>query len=124
MASGGKKRRCRKRLSFRPTGHRLGPDPGSGGGGGGPRGGAGGRRIRYPHRVSRRTHRTATALCGGRAKFDDGLGVRQTAFASQATRKNGTAATAIAAERRSSTRFREAGGDEPALHGFPGNHLA
>ena len=80
--------------------------------------------LRQPHRVLRRTHRTGTSLCRGRAKFDDGMGIRQTALACQATRKNRTTSTAIAAEPRPSTRFREAGGDKPARHGFSGNHLA
>ena len=69
---------------------------------------------------------TKLGLCYavGRAKFDDGLGFRQTAFTSQAPRKDRTTSAAIAAEHRPSTRLREAGGDEPALHGFQRNHAA
>ena len=90
----------------------------------GPWRGSGRRGLRHQHRVSRRTHRTRTAICSGRAKLDDGLGTWQTAFAGQAPRKNGTTSAAIAAERGPSTRFGEAVGDEPALHGLQGNHLA
>ena len=64
------------------------------------------------------------AICGGRAKLDDGLGTRQTAFAGQATRKNGTTSAAIAADHGPSTRLGEAVGDESALHRLQGNHLA
>jgi SRSO17 transposase len=59
-----------------------------------------------------------------RAKLDDGLGAWQTAFARQATKKNGTTSAAIAAIHGPSTRLREAVGDESALHCLPGNHLA
>jgi SRSO17 transposase len=41
---------------------------------------AGGRGLRHQHRISRRTHRTQLAICGWRAKLDDGLGTRQAAF--------------------------------------------
>ena len=85
---------------------------------------SGRRGLWHQHRVSRRTHRTRTAICCGRAKFDDGLGARQTAFASQATRKNGTTSAVIAAVHGPSTRLGEAVGDEPALHRLQGNHLA
>jgi len=60
----------------------------------------------------------------GRAKLDDGLGARQTAFASQAPRKDGTTFAAIAADHGPSTRLSEAVDDEPAIHGLPGSHLA
>ena len=69
-------------------------------------------------------HRTRTAICGGRAKLDDGLGAGQTAVASQATRKDGTTSAAIAADHGPSTRLGEAVGDEPALRCLQGNHLA
>ena len=61
---------------------------------------SGRRGLWHQHRVSRRTHRTRAAICGGRAKLDDGLGARQTALTRQATRKNGTPSAAIAAEPR------------------------
>src|ERR1700674_4705326 len=106
------------------AGHRAGPDSGSGDGEGGPRGCSGRRRLRHQHRVSRRTHETWPAICCGSAKLDDSLGAWQTAFASQATREDGTTSAVIAADHGPSTRLREAVGDEPALHGLAGNHLA
>src|SRR6266542_3465852 len=86
--------------------------------------GSGRRRLRHQHRVSRRARRTRPEICGGRAKLDDSLGAWQTAFASQATRENGTTSAAIAADHGPSTCFREAARDESALHCLPGNHLA
>ena len=71
-----------------------------------------------------RTHRTRPALCRGRAKFDDGLGTWQTALASQAPKKDGTTAAAIAAIHRSSTCLCETVGDEIALHCLQTTHVA
>ena len=125
MPSGGKRRKYPKRLSFRPSRRSLW--------------------IRSARRWRQNLDRGVVladaaygintefrdgltelepAICRGRAKFDDGLGARQTAFASQATRKDGTPSAAIAADHGPSTRLGEAVGDEPALHGFQGNHLA
>lgn len=53
-----------------------------------------------------------------------GVRARQAAFAGKTARKNRTASTAIAAVHRSSTGVGEAVGDEPALHGVPGNQVA
>src|SRR5947207_9836183 len=47
---------------------------------------------------SRRTHPTRTAICSGNTKLTDSLGAWPTAFAGQATRKNGAAAAVVAAE--------------------------
>ena len=65
-----------------------------------------------------------SAICGGRAKFDDSLGAGQTAFAGQAPRKDGAASAFVAAERGSSARLGEAVGDEPALQRLQRNRLA
>lgn len=78
----------------------------------------------HQHRVSRRTHRTRTAICRGRAKLDDGLGARQTAVARQGARKNGTASATIAPHAGPPTRRREAVGAEAALQRLQGSHLA
>ena len=64
------------------------------------------------------------AICGGCAEFHDSLGTRQTAFARQATRKNGKTSAAVTAVYRPPTRLGEAVGDEAAHHRLPGNHLA
>jgi SRSO17 transposase len=82
------------------------------------------RGLRHQHRVSRRTHSTGTAICSGGAKLTDSLGIRQTAFAGQATRKNGATAAVVAAERGPSAGLSKAVGDEPALQRVQRNHLA
>src|SRR5262249_20904442 len=81
------------------------------------------RGLWHPHRIARGSHRTPLAVYRGGAKFDDGVGARETAVAGQATRNNGTASTAIAALLRSPTCLCEAVGEEPALHCFQAHHL-
>ena len=63
-------------------------------------------------------------VVGVQSKFDDGLGAGQTAFASEAPRKNGTTSAVIAADHRPSAGLRETVGNESALHHLQGNHLA
>ena len=102
----------------------LEPDPRGGSGESAWRDCSGRRGLWHEHRVSRRTYRTGTAVCRGRAKLDDGLGTRQTTFASQAPRKNGPTSATVAADHGPSTRLREAVGDEPARQRLQGYHLA
>lgn len=73
------------------------------------------RPMATPASFARCTQRTGIAVCDGCAKFDDGLGAWEAAFASQATRKDGTTSAAIATLQEPSTRLSEAVGDEPAF---------
>src|SRR6185369_11980370 len=81
-------------------------------------------RLRDQYGISRRAHRTRVAICGGCAEFHDSLGTRQTAFARQATRKNGKRSAVVTAVYRPPTCLGQAVSDETACHSLPGDHLA
>src|ERR1051326_6287276 len=106
------------------AGDRAGSDPCSGRSQPGPWRGLGRCSIWDQHAVPRWNHATGTAICCGRAKFDNGLGTRPTAISGKATPKNGAASPVVATLQRASTRVGEAVGHEPALAWFPGSYLA
>ena len=58
--------------------------------------GTGRLRVRQRQRVSRRTHPTGTAVCGGGSEPADGLGTRQTPLPAKPRRKEGATSQTIA----------------------------
>ena len=90
----------------------------------GPRRGTGRCRLWHQHRFPRRTHRTWTAICRGRAKLDDGLGTWETAFTGRATKKKGTASAATAARADHHPVSVKQLAMGPAFHRLQEDHLA